>query len=323
MQRRQTKIEMHHDGHPMPRLSLRFGGYQTEASVHTRALRLMAADLERRLGPDLDVTITANVAEHGHKAGDLFGMTARGEVDVFYFASSYVDTKQVPSLAALDLPFVITERDRIYGKLDGALGARLAADVAAGTPYRVLGYWDNGFRHMSNRLRPIRTVADCAGMRMRTTASPFHQEIFAAFGFTPISVDPADLAEAVATHKVDAQENPLANLVQFGIYRTHRYASLTTHFFGCAPLFVNRAHYDALPADVRDALAAAALSATKAQREFAVAEDARCLALLEREGVEVLPASEIDFASFKSAAAGIVARESVRIGQDVVAELQA
>src|SRR5690606_37325211 len=122
---------------------------------------------------------------------------------------------KVPALRVLDLPFVWTDRARIYGKLDGALGARLAEEVTAKTPYRVLGYWDNGFRHLSNRVRPIRAPADCAGLSMRTTSSPLHQEIFAAFGFKPVSIDPSELAQAVATGKVDAQENPLTNLMQF------------------------------------------------------------------------------------------------------------
>jgi tripartite ATP-independent transporter DctP family solute receptor len=305
----------------MSRISLRLGGYQTEASVHTRALRLMAVELARRL-PETAIEVVPNVADHGHKAADVLTMVANGDMDVCYFQSSYLDTVRVPSLRALDLPFVITDRERIYAKLDGALGARLAADVSAGTNYRVLGYWDNGFRHMSNRLRPLRTPADCAGLKMRTTASPLHQEIFAAFGFAPMAVDPAELAQAVATGKVDAQENPLTNLVQFGLYRAHKHVSLTSHFFGCAPLLVNRARYEALPGEAQEALREAALAATRAQRGFAVAEDARCLELLAKEGVEVTSVEAIDIAAFRAAAAPVVAREAGVIGKNVMAELE-
>ena len=305
----------------MSGISLRLGGYQTEASIHTRALRLMAAGLAERLGPAAEINVTANVATLGHKAADVLAMVARDEMDVCYFQSSYLDTERVPSLRALDLPFVITDRARIYENLDGAFGARLAADVAAGTPYRVLAYWDNGFRHMSNRLHAIRTPADCAGLKMRTTASPLHQEIFAAFGFAPMSVDPAELAQAVATGKVDAQENPLTNLVQFGLFATHKHVSLTSHFFGCAPLLVNKARYDALPDHARQALHEAARTATKAQRGFAVGEDVRCTALLAKEDVSVVPTADIDVAAFKAAVAPIVAREAKAIGKDVMAML--
>lgn len=306
----------------MANLNFRFGGYQTEASVHTRALRLMAADLAKRLGGECEVSVTGNVADHGHKAADVLAMVARGEMDVCYFQSSYLDTVSVPSLRALDLPFILTDRASIYPKLDGAVGERIAADVAAKTPYRVLAYWDNGFRHMSNRLRPIRTPADCAGLTMRTTSSPLHQEIFAAFGFKPLAVDPSELAQAVATGKVDAQENPLTNLLQFGIDKHHKYVSLTSHFFGCAPLLVNRARFDALSREAQDALVAAAREATLAQRGFAQAEDTRCSEVLRGEGIEIVPAAEIDLAAFKKAVAPIVARESTAIGPAVMAALE-
>lgn len=305
----------------MPRTKLRLGGYQTEASVHTRALRLLIADLERRLGDAIEIEFIPNVTQHGRKAADVVTMTAGDELDLCYIQSSYIDATRAPALRVLDLPFIFTDRERIYPQLDGAFGRHITDGVAAGTPMSVLGYWDNGFRHVSNREHPIRTPADCAGLKIRTTASPLHQEIFAAFGFTPVSIDPADLAQAVATGRVDAQENPLTNLVQFGLYTTHKHASFTSHFFGCAPLLVNKARYDALPRNVREALDAAVPAATKQQRQFAVDEDTRCTALLEKEGVKILPASEIDFAAFKAAAAKIVARETAQVDKSVMAQL--
>lgn len=306
----------------MARISLRFGGYQTEASVHTRAMRQLIAELGRRLGDAAEIAFTANIADHGGKAADVLTMVAGGELDVCYFQSSYLDTVRVPSLRVLDLPFLVTGRERIYAKLDGAFGARLAAEIARETPYRVLAYWDNGFRHISNGRRPIRTPADCAGLTMRTTTSSLHQEVFAAFGFVPMAVDPAELRQAVATGRVDAQENPLTNLVQFGLHPYHRHVSLTAHFFGCAPLLVNRARYDALAQDVREALQDAVATATEAQRAFAEAEDARCTDILMRAQAMIVPPEEIDIAAFKRAAAPIIAREAAHIGRDVVAELQ-
>jgi len=307
----------------MTRPALRFGGYQTEASVHTRALRVLIADIQQRLGDKVDLALTANVAEKGRKAADVVPMTAGDELDICYIQSSYVDASGAPSMRVLDLPFIFTDRARIYSQLDGAFGAHLAAEVAGGTPFRVLAWWDNGFRHLSNRLRPIRSPADCKDLTIRTTSSPLHQEIFAAFGFVPMSIDPSELAQAVATGKVDAQENPLTNLLQFGINRHHKHVSLTTHFFGCAPLLVNRARFDALPSDVREALLAAVRAATAAQRGFAQAEDTRCLEVLNGEGAAIAHPKDIDLAAFKEAVRPIVERETKLLSRAVAAELQA
>jgi C4-dicarboxylate-binding protein DctP len=303
-------------------VSFRLGGYQGEKSVHTRALRLLAAGLERRLGETAEVAVTANVADHGHKAADVLKLVAGSDMDVCYFQSSYLDVARVPTLRALDLPFRLTDRRAIYAKLDGAFGERLAADIARETPYRVLAYWDNGFRHISNAVRPLRAPKDCAGLRMRTTASPVHQQIFAAFGFEPIAIDPADLPAAVANGRIDAQENPLTNTVNFGVHRHHKHLSLTSHFFGCAPLLINRGRYDALAREVRDALLAAVAEATKAQRLFAQGEDAECRAVILEAGVEIVEPEEIDIAAFEAAAAPIVTRETAAIGRDVVAQLR-
>jgi len=297
----------------MTRPALRLAGYQPETSVHSRALHHVAAlAAEVRFGgfaPQVVVDVTAR----GHRAGELFAMVEDGRLDGCYVASSYL-LSSVPSLAVFDLPFVATDRARDYAKLDGAFGIRLAADIAARTPFRALGYWDNGFRHVSNRLKPIHTPDDCRGMTIRTLDNTLHQNVFAALGFTPMFVDVRDLAEAVAAHRVDAQENPLTNFVNFGLFSTHRHVSLTAHFFGIALFLVNGRWFSALPDELRTGLHGAIVEATARQRELAAGEDARCLAVLEREGVAVVGTDEIDWEGFRAAVAGVVEHEVARLG---------
>jgi TRAP-type transport system periplasmic protein len=299
--------------------TIRVGGYQGEASVHTKALRVFAVQVERAL-PGWRVEVTANVADLGHKAADCLAMVADGRLELCYFNSSYL-AEQGPSLSLFDIPFVLTAREPVYGKLDGALGRTLAADVAAATPYRLLGFWDNGFRHVSNRAHPIRAPQDCASLKLRIVASPLHKEVFAALGFEPVVVDVKDLVAAVTGHTVDAQENPLTNLVNFELHRTHRHVSLTSHFFGVALVLANRAWFDGLDHGVRAALTAAIAQATAKQRVLAQAEDARCLALLETNGVTIVPAKAIDFEAFRAAVAPIVARELARLPDPLHAAL--
>jgi len=239
-------------------------------------------------------------------------MVADRRLDLCYFNSSYI-AETVPSVALFDIPFGITNRDRIYRQLDGDVGARLGADVAVATPFRLMAFWDNGFRHISNRLRAIRAPGDCAGMRLRIVASPLHQEIFAALGFEPVVVDVKDLVAAVRSHAIDAQENPLTNLVLFDLHRTHRHVSLTAHFFGVVLVLANRAWFDALDREVQADVYAAIAEATARQRAFAVEEDARCLAILRQDGVEVIAPDAVDFASFRARLAPIVTRELARL----------
>ena len=230
-------------------------------------------------------------------------MVESGVLDGCYFASSYLAAR-VPALGMFDQPFQAVSREATFAALDGDSGASLADDVAAATPFRVLGFWDNGIRHISNAVRPIRTPADCAGLRLRTLDNAQHQAAFRRLGFRPTFVDVADLPRAVAEHSVDAQENPLTNMVNFGLQVHHRHVSLTGHLLGIALLLVNRARYDAMPADARAVLDEAARESDAVQRALAAAEDVACMNVLAEAGVAVIGPDAIDLPAFRAAAKG-------------------
>jgi len=298
---------------------LRCGGYQGEASVHTRGLRAFAAALATA-NADVAVEITPNVTASGHPAAALPGLVESGTLELCYFNSSYLATR-VPALRALDLPFLLTDRTRAYALLDGALGRHLTAAVEAATRFRLLAFWDNGFRHLTNRVRPIRAPRDCAGLRIRTLDSALHQEIFRALGFEPVAIDVKDLPQAVASGAVDAQENPLTNTVNFDLHRSHPHVSLTAHFFGVALLLANCATAERWPAPTRDAIAAAVTAATAAQRGFAADEDTTCLARLTADGCTIVAPDALDLAGFEHAVAPIRARVLSDIDPAIAAAL--
>ena len=280
---------------------LRCAGYQGEASVHTKGLQALAGALP---GGTFDVALTPDITAQQHKAAALLDHVESGALELCYFNSSYL-ADRVPAVQALDLPFAIRDRAQAWRLLDGALGAALRAAVEAATGYRVLGFWDNGFRHVTNRARPIRRVADCAGLRLRTVGSALHHEIFTALGFEPVPVDVKDLPAAVASGLVDAQENPLTNTVNFSLQRHHRHLSLTAHFFGVVLLLANRAWFDGLDEAARDALRTAIAHATATQRALAAGEDAVCLARLQADGCAIVGPEAIDLAGFDAAVAPI------------------
>jgi C4-dicarboxylate-binding protein DctP len=281
-------------------ITLHFAGYQPARSVHTRALHALRDAVARRAGDALTIEVTDSIIAAGHKAADLLDMVESGDLDGCYFNSSYLAAR-VPALGVFDQPFQAGSRETVFADLDGDTGAALATHIAAATGFRLLGWWDNGIRHISNALRPIRGPADCAGLRLRTLDNAWHQAAFRRLGFIPAFIDVADLPRAVAEHQVDAQENPLTNIVNFNLHVHHRHLSLTGHLLGIALLLVNRARYQALPAGSRDALDAAARESTAQQRILAVAEDAACLRLLADAAVAIVGPDEIDMAAFAAA----------------------
>ncbi len=303
-----------------PSVELRMGGYQGAKSVHTRAGHILGTEWQRRI-PDGGFAFEEDVTKRGRPSIALFDMVEGDELDLCYFASSYL-VHRVPNLAIFDLPFEITDRASIYAKLDGALGRAIADDVARRTGFVVLGYWDNGFRHFSNRLRPLRTPADCRGLTIRTMNSAVHQKSFAALGFEPTFIDVKDFPDAVRSGTVDAQENPLTNTVNFKVHESHPYVTMTGHFYGVALVLGNAAQLAALPAAARAALDGAMVEATAAQRGFAAEDDIVCLQALRTAGVEVLEPGSFDREAFARATADVVKSEAAALDPQILTYLR-
>ncbi len=282
--------------------TIRLAGYQGDRSVHSRAMHVLRDVLK---GDGIDVQFEQNIIDKGHKAAELLTRTQSGAIDGCYFSSSYLPAR-APNLGLFDQHFVIPSRQHAWSLLDGELGARLAAEVAQRAGFEVLGYWDNGVRHISART-PIRTPDECKGLVIRTLANEGHQRVFRSLGFVSMTIDVRDLPDAVAQMRVDAQENPLTNTYHFGVHNTHRHITLTGHLFGVAPLLFNidsvRAWSDATRCAVDNAIS----TATAEQRRMAEEDDVVCTRALRDEGCELITLSDAERNAFIS-----VTRDAVK-----------
>jgi len=298
----------------MAPILIRCGGYQPAASIHNRAAELLGKGIEQRLGNAVRFELDGDIVASGHKAADLLEWVRSNRIEMCYFSTSYL-AEAVPELALLDLPFLIDRREQAYAALDGRLGERLSAQLATARGYKVLGYFDNGFRHLSNRLRPIRTPQDCRGLRIRTLFSETHARVFRQLGFEPVALDVKELLAAVRSGAVDAQDNPLTNICNFGIHAYHRHITLSAHFWGAAALLCHGESYARWPAEVRAAVTAAAAEAVAAQRRMAADEDEQALKKLEAADCDIVRLSAAERAEFVRAVAPVVEERRAALGQ--------
>lgn len=282
----------------MPPVVFRLGGYQKPASIHTRACLRFGEVLQREAGAAVEFQFVPDVLALGHKSGELPGMVERGELTACYI-SALRYARWVPELGLFDLPFLFPDRAAAYRVLDGRLGQALRARVTAQSPFRLLAYWDNGFRHFSNRVRPIRRPADCRGLRIRVQVSEVQAESLRLLGMEPILEDIKVFVEQIGGERFDGQDNPLTNIVNFGMHKHHRHITLSGHVYGVACLMANRAQAEAWPESVRRAVDIAAAEATAFQRELAAAEDEAMLQQLDpaqNDVVRLTPAEHRAFA---------------------------
>ena len=272
-------------------IQIRMGGYGPPTTTHSRALKMIGDRLSAEFGDAVDIKYIWNVMDLGYKGEDLLWMVEHGILTLAYQSTSYL-TSRVPELGFVDLPFLFDDLEHARSAMDGELGRYLTERIEARIGYRMLGYLENGYRHVSNRLRPIRSPADLSGMRIRMLPSEVHCRTFALLGATPV---PCDLSQAlvdIASGAVDAQENPLANTVTYGVHKLHRYHTLTSHFYLSRGIYANRAAVDGWPVELRDAVRAATRDAIEHQRTLAVEEEAIARQAIEREGCEIVELTE-------------------------------
>ena len=296
----------------MTPIVLKLGGYQEPASVHNRAAARFGELLEQKLGDRAAFELIGSVLRLGRGSGDLVPMVERGELS-FCYISAVRFSKAAPELQVLELPFVVRDRAAVFGALDGELGERARRNIDEKSACRLLGYWDNGFRHLTNRVRAIRAPADCRGIRIRTQMSELHGEVFRALGFEPIAADIKEFVERIGGDRFEAQDNPLTNIYNFGVHHFHRFITLTGHFWGASVLVCNTAHYLGWPREVQAAVDSAAREATAYQRRLAAAEDAEILRKLDPAKNEVIRLTDAERDAFRKAVEPVVAKHRSKL----------
>ena len=193
-------------------IKIRMGGYGPPTTSFSRSLKLIGDRLSARFGDRISVDYVWNIMDFGHRAEEILTLVENGEMTLGYQSSSYL-TDRVPELGFVDLPFLFEHRDQARTAIDGELGRFLSRSIEARINYRILGYFENGFRHISNRLRTVRTPADLKGMRIRVLPSEVQARTFELLGAIPLRWDLTEAIAAIKAGTIDAQENPFANTV--------------------------------------------------------------------------------------------------------------
>ncbi len=190
--------------------------------------------------------------------------------------------------------------------MDGALGRFLAAKIEERVNYRILGWFENGFRQISNRCGRCGCRPDLKGMRIRVLPSEVQARTFELLGAVPVRCDLTEAIAGIKAGTLDAQENPFANTVTYGVHKFHRFHTVTNHFYISRPIFLHRPSFDAWPADMQSAMREAVARAVAFQRDLAIAEDRDARAAIEAAGCEITALTANEHAQFRAAVAPLL-----------------
>jgi tripartite ATP-independent transporter DctP family solute receptor len=192
----------------------------------------------------------------------------------------------VPEYAAFGMPFLFSSLPQAWKLMDGPVGQELAKK-SADKGLVVLGFWDNGIRHLTNSKRPILKPEDMKGLKMRTPPDAVTVDIMQSMGAEAQQIKFSELYVALEQGVVDGQENPIANIHSGKLYEVQKFMSLTGHKYEVTPFLMGKRSWDKLSEADRKAVMEAALEATALQRKLASEADAKLLGEIKAKGVRV------------------------------------
>lgn len=219
----------------------------------------------------------------------------------------------VPDVYALDFPFLFTSYDNARKVLDGPIGQELLDEFPA---HGLVGLaWaENGFRHVTNSVRPIKTPADLNGLKLRTMENQVHIAAFKALGASPTPMSWTEVLTSLQQGTIDGQENPIPILTANKMWEVQKYVTLTGHVYSPAVVLMSKIHWDGLTKEQQGWFVEAGKAAAAAARKTVSANEKDGVALMKENGMEVT--EDIDKAAFVSAVQPAYDQYAKKMGVD-------
>ncbi len=242
-----------------------------------------------------------------------------GTVD--FALPSTVMSSVADEFGLFEMPYLVRDRAHM-ARIEKEIFWDEIAPAAEAKGYEILAVWENGFRHVTNNLRPITVPEDLEGIKLRTPRGKWRVRMFELYGANPTPMAFSEVFVALQTGVIDGQENPLAQIWSAKFHEVQKYLSLTGHVYTPAYVTVGAKSWARIPEDVRNIIARAARDNQAFVYETAAALETELLAKLEAGGMQV---NEADKAAFVAASEPIydAFAEEVEGGAEMIAKARA
>ncbi|ABE44877.1 TRAP transporter substrate-binding protein [Polaromonas sp. JS666] len=249
-------------------------------------------------------------------AQDNVDQVRSGKLFMTWISTAYL-SRTVPELSVLSIPFLFTDRQLAFKVVDGKVGAMLGGKFAA-KGFLPLGFMELGPRQLTNSQRPVRSITDLKGLKLRLQPDEIHIATFQALGANPVKMDIKEVYGALQSGALDAQENPFAVIRDRNFHEVQKYLTNTSHFFDFIVLVANKQRFEALKPEHQKIIQDAATKAVIAQRTSAAAEDIGAIVDLANRGMKFEPVRPSFRADMRKATEGIVDSVRQKAGADLV-----
>lgn len=293
---------------------LRIAGNFAPDHSSSVAMQQFKKDVEAASKGTLQIEVFDNMQLGG--AAENVSQTRSGTIHMTWVGMAFL-SRTVPELEAVSLPFMFPNREVAYKVMDGAVGDLIEAKMHD-KGFTSLGFMELGARQVTNSVRPIKTMADLKGLKIRMQPNETHLATFRALGANPLAMDIKEVYSAMEQKVIDGHENPYALILTSRFNEVQKHVSNTAHFFDFIAVVANKKKFDSLSAEHKKIVQDAMSKTIATQRTMATKADGEALAELQKKGMTYteMPASERE--AMRKATAGVVEDVKKRVGGTLV-----
>lgn len=298
------------------KLILKFGHVGNPGSLFEASANEFAKNANARLGDRAEVQ-TFGSSQLG-KDKELLQKLKLGQI-TFALPSSIMSSV-ADEFGVFEMPYIVQSREHMKA-IQEEIGESVFNAAAQDKGYRILSYFENGFRHITNNTRAINVPEDLEGIKLRTPNGEWRVKMFQLYGANPTPMAFSEVFTALKTGVIDGQENPYAQIWSAKFQEVQEYLSITGHVYTPAYVLTSGRSFDKLPEDIQNDLIAAAEESQAAVYEMAAELETELLENLKAAGVAV---NEADKNAFIEASAPIYEEfaNTVEGGADLIATVQ-
>ena len=267
--------------------------------------------------------LTVKLFPGGTLGGDLQTVSAlQGGTVEMTVLNAGILSAQVKEFAVYDFPFLFGNAKEADAVTDGAFGKKLLAKLEEKQMHG-LGYWDLGFRNLTNSRRAVAKADDIAGLKVRVIQSPIYIDLFNTLGANATPMPFPELYPALEQRVVDGQENPNTVILSSRFAEVQKHLTETRHIYNPQALIISKKFWDTLSADEKKIIDDAANEATAYQREVSRSAADSALAALKKAGITVteLPPAEVE--KLRQKVKPVIDKYTTSVGEATVKELMA
>ena len=270
-----------------------------ELPGYGQGIKYFCDEVEKRSNGKVTVEVYTD-AQLGGSADEMIGGCQTGAFEFITLNQGswggYTD-----AFMPFNFPFLFPNEEVAFAFMDGEQGDYITQKIFDDTGIRVLCYYDMGFRHLTTKNTPVHTADDMVGLKLRTQNDPYQIAAMEALGAAVTTVAYSELFSALQQGLVDAQENPLSNIVVNKYYEVQNYLTLTGHTYTLTTMAINEDVFQSFSPDLQALMLEVAEDATELCREGLLSQEQVYLEELEQH-MEIYEPTEEEKATFKEKA---------------------